>query len=84
MTTNTELPGWFLEVNAVLEKLVEPVRYPPIETSTNDRDGLPLLMTGKTAVRRRLEVLEAARQARAAERDAALVRVLQWTGHWGG
>jgi hypothetical protein len=43
-----------------------------------------LPMTGKTAVKRRLEVEEAERLQRAAVRDARLVRALKWTGCWGG
>jgi len=91
MTTNTELPGWFLEVTAVLERKLEElegsegcVRALPTLTATNDKDGMSLPMTGKTAVKRRQEVAEAERQSVMRAQDAALVRALQWTGHWGG
>jgi len=64
---------------------VHQVRYPPIVPAViDDRDGGHLPMTGRNAVRRRQEMAEAARQAQAIERDAALRRALQWTGHWGG
>jgi len=77
MTTNTELPGWFLEAMSL-------VCYPPVETASNGKDGGHLPMTGKTAVRRRQEMAEATRQAQAVKCDAALHRALQWTRHWGG
>ena len=77
--TNAELPGWFLEVNAVLEKMVEPVRYPPVVPAVGDKDGGHLPMTGKTAVKRRQEVMEAERQSVMRAQDAALHRALEWT-----
>ena len=77
--TNAELPGWFLEVNAVLEKMVEPVRYPPVVPAVDDKDGGHLPMTGKTAVKRRQEVAEAERQSVMRAQDAALHRALEWT-----
>ena len=56
-----------------------PVRYPPIATATDDKDGLPLPMTGKTAVNRRREVLAAERRSVMCAQDAALHRALEWT-----
>jgi hypothetical protein len=68
-----------------LRRTVRPERYPPLVTAGPfDKDGGHLPMTGKTAVKRRLEVEEAERLQRAAVRDARLVRALKWTGCWGG
>jgi len=63
---------------------VHQVRYPPIVPAIDDKDGGHLPMTGRTAVRRLQEVAEAERLRRAAVRDAALHRALQWTGRWCG
>jgi len=68
--------------NAALEATgrqpLPPVRYPPIVPAIDDKDGGHLPMTGKTAVKRRQEVMEAERLQRAAVRDAALHRALRW------
>lgn len=58
---------------------VHQVRYPPIVTVADDKDGGHLPMTGKNAVRRRQEVLEAERQSVMRAQDAALHRALEWT-----
>jgi len=58
---------------------VHQVRYPPIVTAADDKDGGHLPMTGKTAVRRRQEALAAERQSVMRAQDAALHRALEWT-----
>ena len=58
---------------------VHQVRYPPIATATDDRDGGHLPMTGKNAVKRRQEVLAAERRSVMCAQDAALHRALEWT-----
>jgi hypothetical protein len=63
---------------------VHQVRYPPIVSAIDDKDGGHLPMTGKTAVRRRQEVLAAERQSVMRAQDAAVHRALQWTGRWCG
>jgi hypothetical protein len=63
---------------------VHQVRYPPVVPAIDDKDGGHLPMTGRTAVRRRQEVLAAERQSVMRAQDAALHRALQWTGYWGG
>ena len=81
MTTNAELPGWFLEVIAeAVEAMVEAEE----KAALDDKDGGLLPMTGKTAVRRRQEVLAAERQSVMRAQGEALGRALQWTGCWGG
>jgi len=68
--------------NAALEAIglqpLPPVRYPPVVPAIDDKDGGHLPMTGKTAVKRRQEVMEAERLDRRAEQDAALLRAIKW------
>jgi len=56
-----------------------PVRYLPIVPAIDDKDGGHLPMTGKTAVKRRQEVLAAERRSVMCAQDAALHRALEWT-----
>jgi len=71
------------QYNVALEAIgrqpLPPVRYPSIVPAIDDKDGGHLPMTGKTAVRRRQEVLAAERRSVMRAQDAALHRALEWT-----